>query len=199
MSLPAMNNHLRIKAFRARRPDSGFTFFELVVVVAIIGTLFAIGIPSLRGLTPKYRLRTGARELGTTLEQLRLAAMTRGLWMGVRYVITPGARDGSEASHYRAIPPAPEDFPDQPVEDRELLEKHGLPTGVRIAKVILAGNQVIDSGSINVLFSPMGNAGSHVVVFEGSEGRILSLKMNCITGAIDFIDGHEAGFQHFAE
>src|SRR5688572_14768714 len=98
----------RLKSSGARGPDSGFTFFELVVVVAILGTLFAIGIPSLRGLTPKYRLRTSARELGTSLEQLRLAAMTRGLWMGVRYVLTPGARDGAETSHYRTIPPAPE-------------------------------------------------------------------------------------------
>jgi hypothetical protein len=48
-----MNNQLRIQAIRATGPDSGFTFFKVVVVVAVLGTLFAIGIPSLRGLAPK--------------------------------------------------------------------------------------------------------------------------------------------------
>ena len=41
---------------------AGFTFLELVIVVGLLALLFSIGIPSLKGLTPKSRPRTAARE-----------------------------------------------------------------------------------------------------------------------------------------
>ena len=58
---------------------------------------------------------------------------------------------------------------------------------------------MVDDGSIDILFSPMGNSGSHIVVLQGSDDRFLSLKMNCITGAIDFIEDGDVMFQHFEE
>jgi len=183
----------------ARNRLAGFTFLELVVVVGILALLFSISVPSLKGLTPKYRLRTAARELGSTLEGARLSAISRGLWMGVDYVISPTAADDTDQSYYQIIPPAPEDFPDQPLRDRERLSKQLFPQGVRIIRVILSGNQTIEGGAISVLFSPMGNAGSHIVVLEGLEERYMSVKMNCITGAIDFIERADVAFQHFEE
>jgi prepilin-type N-terminal cleavage/methylation domain-containing protein len=182
-----------------RGASPGFTFLELIIVLAIMSFLFAIGIPSFRHLTPRYQLRSAARSLASTLEHTRLSAMSRGLWMGVHYVITPGTHDEGDSSYYQAIPPAPEDYPEQPVADRKLLPPERLPTGVKIQKVILAGNQVVDRGYINVLFSPMGNSGSHIVVFENNEGMILSMKMSCITGVIDVVEGAEQAFENFVE
>jgi hypothetical protein len=170
-----------------------------VIVVGILALLFSVSLPSLKGLTPKYRLRTAARELGSTLEGTRMSAISRGLWMGVEYVISPTAGDDTDQPYYRIIPPAPDDFPDQPVHDRERLSKQFLPMGVVVDKVILAGNQTIDSGSISVLFSPMGNSGSHIVILKGVEGRYMAVKMNCITGAIDFLNRADVEFQHFEE
>ncbi|HVR74974.1 MAG TPA: type II secretion system protein GspG, partial [Planctomycetota bacterium] len=84
MSLPAMNNHLRNPAIRARgkRPDSGFTFFKVVVVVAVLGTLFGVAAGTLRGLTP----RSGCGPLpcwAQPLHQLRLAIRTAWQWVGI--------------------------------------------------------------------------------------------------------------------
>jgi prepilin-type N-terminal cleavage/methylation domain-containing protein len=185
---------MRTRRFAA----DGFTFFEVMVVIVILGLLFSIGAVSLTPLVPKYRLRSSLRELGSTLEHVRLMAISRGLWMGVHYVLTPGPTEKS-TSYYQIIPPAPDDDPDQPVENREYLSKQYLPTGVHIARVLLAGNQVVDRGAINVLFSPMGNSGSHIVVLEDDANRGLSLKLNAITGGIDFIEGAGATFQHFEE
>lgn len=179
------------------KASAGFTFLELVIVLAVIGSLFYIASPNFHGFMPKYRLRSAARNVGTTLEQVRLAAMTRGVWMGIRYELTP---TDSERSYFQIIPAAPEDLPDQPIEDRKPLPRDELPDGVRIARIILSNNHVVDRGAINIAFSPLGNAGSHIVVLEEvSQERIFSLKLNCISGAIEFFEGAEASFQHFTE
>lgn len=188
----------RQRGARRRRRAAGFTFLELIIVLAVISFLFAIGIPTFRGLTPKYRLRSAARALGTTLETTRLSAMGRGLWMGIHYTLTPTARESGDSSYYQVIPPPPEDFPDQPLADRKLLDKQYFD-GVKIARVILSSGQVVDRGSFSLMFSPMGNAGSHIVVLEGQEGLLLTLKMSCITGVIEFFDGGDVTFQHFTE
>jgi hypothetical protein len=142
---------------------------------------------------PKYKLRTAARYLGTTIEQVRLGAIQRGAWMGIHYALTPTEADTKP--YYQIIPAAPEDCPDQPIEQRRFLSKQYLD--VRIARVLVAGNRAVETGSINVLFSPMGNSGSHIVVLEGPDGRFISMKMSSITGTIEFSETAEASFQHF--
>ena len=179
--------------------ESGFTLFEIIITVLLIGILLAGGAISLQGAIPKYRLRSAARGLATTIEHTRLTSVTRGAWMGIRYVLTPGSRDGTSLPYYQVIPPPPEDNPDQPPEDREGLSKHELPLGVRIAQVILGGNQRVDRGSVNVLFSPMGNSGSHIVVLQGEGDRVLSVKLNAITGLMDFVEGPPIEFARQVE
>jgi len=183
------------------RVSSGFTLLELVLVVVVVAILFSISVISLRGMTPKYRLRTAARELGSTIEQVRLAAISRGKWLGIHYVLDPPTdAEGSEPPpYYQIIAPPPDDFPDQPLDERELLDRHALPKAVHFREIVLAGNQTIDDGTIDVLFSPMGNAGSHIVVLEGEDDRVMSIKMNCITGLIDFIETGNAEFRHFED
>lgn len=178
------------------RSRGGFTLIELILVVGVLGILYAVGTISFRGLMPRYALKTSARRLGSTIEEVRLSAVSRGVWMGIRYVLTTTT---SEAPYYQVIPPAPADQPDQPIEQRLFLAKEHLPTGVRILRVVLASNQAVDGGAINVMFSPMGNAGSHIVVLEGAESRLVSVKLNSITGALEFLDGAEASFQTFQE
>lgn len=183
----------------AASSSHGFTLIELVIVIGIMAVLFAITAPSFRGLTPFYRLRTSARNIGSQIELMRTAALSRGLWMGIRYVITPDTRDNDDRPYVQTIPAAPSDFPDQPIEERELGNKMYLERNVRILRVILASNQAIDRGAINILFSPTGTSGSHIVCLEGQDERILSVKMNAITGSLDFIEGAEVGFQRFED
>lgn len=181
---------------RSRSRTAGFTFIEMILVVAILGILYAVGAVSFQGMMPKYRLRTTARRLGSTIEHTRLTAVSRGQWMGIHYNLTPRT---DEEPYYQIIPAAPADYPNQPIEERQFLPKEPIEVGIRIARVLLADNHAVESGTINVLFSPMGNSGSHIVVFEDDAGRILSLKMNAISGMIDFVEGEEARFQHFEE
>ncbi|MCI5137262.1 MAG: prepilin-type N-terminal cleavage/methylation domain-containing protein [Candidatus Electrothrix sp. AR1] len=55
--------------------SAGFTFAELMVVIAVIGVLSAVGIPSfLRGM-PERRLKNAARNLYADLQKARLLAV----------------------------------------------------------------------------------------------------------------------------
>ncbi len=166
--------------------QAGFTFIELILVMAVIGILFSISLMSLKGMTPKYRLRSSARALGSTIEQTRLMAVSRAEWIGIHYVFDPPptAADAEPRPYYQII--APGEYQDQPLEERPLLSKQELPPGVVLRHIVLASNQIIDVGTWDILFSPNGNTGSHIVELEGDEERVLSLKFNAITGLIDF-------------
>ena len=186
------------EATETARPElgqAGFTFLELVLVVTVIGILFTISFMSLGGMTPKYRLRAAARELGATIEQTRLMAVSRGEWLGIHYVFDPPptAEDAEPPPYYQMIGPA--EYWDQPLDERPLLSKKELPTGVRFRHVLLPSNQAIQSDTWNILFSPTGNTGSHIVVLDGEAERVQTIKFNSITGLIDFYARDDVTFR----
>lgn len=188
-----------LNRYRETLRGAGFTFLELVLVMAVIGILFSISFMSLKGMTPKYRLRSSTRGLGSTIEQTRLMAVSRGEWMGIHYVFDPPptADDAEPRPYYQVI--APGEYPDQPLEERPLLSRQELPPGVSFHHILLASNQSVDVGTWDILFSPNGNTGSHIVVLQGPEERVQALKFNAITGLIDFFERADVMFRHLEE
>ncbi len=55
--------------------ESGFTVMELMVVIAIIGIMVAIAIPSFSTWLPNYRLRNAARDLYTNMQKAKIGAI----------------------------------------------------------------------------------------------------------------------------
>ncbi|MCI5194710.1 MAG: prepilin-type N-terminal cleavage/methylation domain-containing protein [Candidatus Electrothrix sp. AW5] len=55
--------------------SNGFSFVELMVVIAIIGLLSAIGLPSLLRSLPEKRLKNAARSLYADLQKAKLLAV----------------------------------------------------------------------------------------------------------------------------
>lgn len=68
----------------APRNTRGFSLIELMLTVAIAGTLMAIGLPVLLDVTETSKLRAAAREVERELQSARLKAVTSNRSLRVR-------------------------------------------------------------------------------------------------------------------
>jgi prepilin-type N-terminal cleavage/methylation domain-containing protein len=57
------------------RRSRGYTLVEILVVMAIIGILSLVAIPWFLKLSQRYALKSGAREIATTLQAARMTAV----------------------------------------------------------------------------------------------------------------------------
>lgn len=60
------------------RPSEGFTLVELLVVVAVIGVMAAIAVPSMRSFLPKYHLRCSKGDIVGALQLGKMRAIATG-------------------------------------------------------------------------------------------------------------------------
>jgi hypothetical protein len=174
----------------------------MIVVIAVLGLIFTMGAIRLSSAIPKYRLRTAAREVGTKVEDARLLAVSHGSWTGIRYHLD------SERSGYEILPPAPPQYPDQPIEERKpetrVYFEHpdaDLATypGVRVLSVEMRAGEVLTSGVVDVYFSPTGTEGSHIVRLGHRDGRLYTMTFNALTGTVDFYESEGPGFEDFED
>ena len=159
----------------------GFTLMEMVVVIVIMGLLFSVVLPSLEGISPKYRLRSGARELGSKINQLRSLAGATGKTFALHY-------DLEEQRFWMIMPPGADEDPDLPLEDREFGVKIDLPDHVEITEIILADGTSISGGELDVVFDPIGNEGSHIAYLRNNDDQLIAIKFNSLLGYVDYFD-----------
>ena len=191
----------------------GFTFIELMIVVSLLGIMFSMGAVKLTSGIPKYRLRTAARQLGSNIERMRLAAVNRGVLCGIRYHFDEkeASRPNTTGQGYSLLVSGG-DYSEltsdslvqghQGVEfmvlDRTLFHKSY--EGVELLSVEMRGTQrSFSTGEPDVYFSPTGNTGSHIVKLATADGRRYTLIYNALTGAVDFHNTEQLGFDDFED
>jgi Tfp pilus assembly protein FimT len=67
----------RMKWWRLYRNQSGFSLAELLVIVAVIGIVSILATPAFISYSQAARLKGGAQELATIINQARQVAITR--------------------------------------------------------------------------------------------------------------------------
>ena len=65
------------------RNNSGFTIIELAVVIAIVGIMAGIAVPSFVGWLPKYRLSSSADDIQALVQNARLRAVKENAHVAV--------------------------------------------------------------------------------------------------------------------
>jgi prepilin-type N-terminal cleavage/methylation domain-containing protein len=78
-----------MKEFGTMRKKAGFTLTELVIVIAVLGILTAVAVPSFLSWLPKYRLRSAARDLYSNLHLAKMAAIKTNQKCRVNYRVNP--------------------------------------------------------------------------------------------------------------
>ena len=67
------------------RKRSGYTLIELLLVVAIIGMIAAISLPNFHRMRNRMALRAAVGELRSTFHLVRMRALTRGKYTGLKF------------------------------------------------------------------------------------------------------------------
>jgi prepilin-type N-terminal cleavage/methylation domain-containing protein len=87
-----MKNDVSVPRFR----QSGFSLVELLVVVAVIAIIAAVGLPNLAGYIRNYKIRGAAKSVASEIQTARSKAIMTNTNAGVFFVIV-------DADSYRYI------------------------------------------------------------------------------------------------
>ncbi len=172
-----------IRARQAAKSDSarGFTLFELLVVMVVMGLMIALAWPRMARSLEKMNLNTAARKMSAALRYARSKAVSQS---------TTYISDFDFDSRRLTIKPLPEKtrlFREGSVSnnDKATREKsYELPEGVRLEKAIV-DEEEIRSGLFRIVFFPSGCSSGGEVVITGEKKDRYRIKVDFITGMVE--------------
>lgn len=95
---------IQVSSFKSQVSRSGFTMIELLVVLAIVGVVITISVPTIASMTsPKHTLRKEGRRVMSLMQEARAAAMNRKIRIDVWVDPVLNEVHAAESSAYRAL------------------------------------------------------------------------------------------------
>jgi type II secretion system protein H len=174
----------------ARRSARGFTFIEMLVVIAILALVASIVVVNMDGMSAPTKLRGSARAMGNLLLSLKEMAALKNRALSVEFDV--------EGQRWRVID-APNETDVPNAKEREEATYYGdwdsPPSGVRLAELSFSSTDVARGSSTIITFQGDGEvAPSGFVAFftyermKDEDG--ISVEVSGLTGLVTYRDGH---------
>lgn len=167
---------------KTRACHKGFTLFELMLTMAIIGMILGIATTSIDFLFPRSRLRAAARAISSTIALGYNRAAVLGQPVAIHYHL-------GQKYHRLILPPA------LPGGNAEPLTNQDLPNGVRYEDIVTAQGTKYTPGSgteVKISITPMGTIVGHAVHLINDQGEQITIEINPITGIVNISSGYKS-------
>lgn len=171
--------------------ERGFTFVELIMVLAILSFAFTYAIIHLDGATGAARLSSAARQIGTTIEFLRSHAIQSSRPVELHIDIQRG-------EWKMVLPPRPsESTADRQAEEDVLVtDAVALPKVIHFEGIQMDTSDTQSSGTVVVTFSPLGEISPNGFLVRllsdeiaDREEASFSVEVNGLTGEVSYTPG----------
>jgi prepilin-type N-terminal cleavage/methylation domain-containing protein len=160
------------------RDKRGVTLLELMVVLAIIGVMMAVAVPSYYSMLPHLRVRGAARDVAEALQIARMKAVAKN----TSYIVQFNYYNGSPANYF-SMSPAGSTF------DELDSSKYGWK-GVEIRNDWASAPEVFNGGIVT--FKSDGTASVDGNTILGNQGAIYLLPVShseCYRVLVDELTG----------
>jgi general secretion pathway protein H len=141
----------------------GFTLLEMILVLVIITMVLAVSYPSLLRGSTALRLRATGRDIMNTFRYAREKAVTEQMGMKVavdrekqKLILTDYLGDGART--------------------------YVMPRDIRIQRIALGGNEIVEDVGMIVRFLPNGSCDSAEVLLQNEKGAWLRVVTDPMTG-----------------
>ncbi len=139
----------------------GVTLVELIVVMVIIGILAAFFVPNIGAWLPSYRLRSGARDIVSTMRTAQMKAVSTNMKYRVSFTLP--------AAYILEYENPPGTWVAEGLSQ-------SLPSGISISAITVAGN--------NAIFNPDSTSSSGSLTLQNSKGTQRRLTLTSSTGRV---------------
>lgn len=154
----------------------GFTIFELLIVMALIGIFAAMGIPTLQESTRRNALWTASETIGTQVRQARLKAISRNRSFRIRF-------DCPSARQFRVLEVTGNSTIDNATNRCSLYQTHDSGIYAMPTSVTYGTPPVLTVNSRGIYSASSGSIPATITVTNGSSSRAVEVSA---TGQINF-------------
>ncbi len=169
---------------QTRRRSTGFTLFELLVVLVVISLMSAMVIPRLSGYLDTLTLKTAAKKVTAALRYARNKAATEKVPVISRFETEANRLVVSVDSNrqHHALRKNKASNPESEIPTEE--EVYQLPGGIYFSREDKDINSdTSEDENITIFFFPNGSSSCVVVVFNNEKGKQFKIEIDSITGS----------------